>query len=257
MWTESGDYIQEMAMASSAPQNLHAVFVYGSLLADEVVAVLLNRVPQSSAAVLHNLCNLVRSFILSLVHFELVLTCSHRFSIKGRVYPAILPVENKKVTGRVCGIIHFGIIVVRYIEDVEYDRRTVEVSLMDGPEKLQAKTYVWRNSNDTNLYGDWDLSQQHRGLGFISIFSSVLKRLFNLMYGFSTDFFSIFVSLIFKQWKGVHMENFVKMTMSFVEELELPESMPRVTTYETFFQQAVTTPPCLNIIVYFPVQKCF
>lgn len=28
--------------------------------------------------------------------------------------------------------------------------------LQDGPEKLQAKTYVWRNSNDTNLYGDWD-----------------------------------------------------------------------------------------------------
>lgn len=26
---------------------------------------------------------------------------SHRFSIKGRIYPAILPVENKKVTGRV------------------------------------------------------------------------------------------------------------------------------------------------------------
>lgn len=28
--------------------------------------------------------------------------CSHRFSIKGRVYPAILPVENRKVTGKVC-----------------------------------------------------------------------------------------------------------------------------------------------------------
>lgn len=39
------------------------------------------------------------------------------------------------------------------------------------------------------------------------------------------------------------MENFVKMTMSFVEELELPESMPRVTTYETFFQQGSDNPP--------------
>ncbi|KAI9101509.1 hypothetical protein K1719_023753 [Acacia pycnantha] len=29
---------------------------------------------------------------------------SHRFSIKGRVYPAILPVEDKKVTGRVYNI---------------------------------------------------------------------------------------------------------------------------------------------------------
>lgn len=61
--------------------------------------------------------------------------------------------------------------------------------------------------------------------------------------GFLLTFSLYFVSLIFKQWKGVHMENFVKMTMSFVEELELPESMPRVTTYETFFQQGSDNPP--------------
>lgn len=52
-------------MASSAPQNLHAVFVYGSLLADDVVAALLNRVPHSSAAVVHNLS--VSPFSLPLV----------------------------------------------------------------------------------------------------------------------------------------------------------------------------------------------
>lgn len=41
-------------------------------------------------------------------HFWSLMNCwmafvsfSHRFSIKGRVYPALLPVENKKVTGRV------------------------------------------------------------------------------------------------------------------------------------------------------------
>ena len=79
MWTESGDYIQEMAMASSAPQNLHAVFVYGSLLADEVVAVLLNRVPQSSAAVLHNLS--VSPFTLSLVFSFGFWTCDFSISI--------------------------------------------------------------------------------------------------------------------------------------------------------------------------------
>ncbi|KAI3990338.1 hypothetical protein MKX01_037677, partial [Papaver californicum] len=64
---------------SSYHQNLHSVFVYGSLLADDVVKALLNRVPQNSAAILDNF---------------------KRFSIKGRVYPAILPVENTKVTGR-------------------------------------------------------------------------------------------------------------------------------------------------------------
>ncbi|RVX17596.1 AIG2-like protein D [Vitis vinifera] len=197
-----------MAMASSAPQNLHAVFVYGSLLADEVVAVLLNRVPQSSLPSSTTCQSLHSLFLLfSRLDFGLVISQSrfcHRFSIKGRVYPAILPVENKKVTGRVLlGVTDPELNILDTFEDVEYDRRTVEVSLMDGPEKLQAKTYVWRNSNDTNLYGDWD----------------------------------------FEQWKGVHMENFVKMTMSFVEELELPESMPRVTTYETFFQQGSDNPP--------------
>ncbi|KAG6608219.1 AIG2-like protein D, partial [Cucurbita argyrosperma subsp. sororia] len=40
---------------SHTPQNLHRVFVYGSLLSDEVVHILLKRTPQSSAAVLNDL----------------------------------------------------------------------------------------------------------------------------------------------------------------------------------------------------------
>ena len=28
--------------------------------------------------------------------------------------------------------------------------------LQDGLEKLEAEAYVWGNSNDTYLYGDWD-----------------------------------------------------------------------------------------------------
>lgn len=41
----------------------------------------------------------------------------------------------------------------------------------------------------------------------------------------------------YKEWKRVHMNDFVKMTMGFVEELEQPESKSRVITYESFFQQ--------------------
>lgn len=48
-----------MAMASASPSAsaaaAHNVFVYGSLLADDVVRVLLNRVPLSSAALLNGL----------------------------------------------------------------------------------------------------------------------------------------------------------------------------------------------------------
>lgn len=31
------------------------------------------------------------------------------------------------------------------------------------------------------------------------------------------------------------MEDFLKMTAGFVEELELPESKPRVATYESYY----------------------
>ncbi|KAI3959613.1 hypothetical protein MKW92_031876, partial [Papaver armeniacum] len=41
-------------ISSHHRQNLRNVFVYGSLLADDVVKALLNRVPQDSPAILNN-----------------------------------------------------------------------------------------------------------------------------------------------------------------------------------------------------------
>ncbi|KAG4198068.1 hypothetical protein ERO13_A05G065200v2, partial [Gossypium hirsutum] len=144
---------------------------------DDVVRVLLNRVPPSSAALLN--------------HF-------HRFSIKGRVYPAILPVQNCDVSGRVLiGISDPELYILDEFEDVEYQRTRVEVSLLKSSDKLQAHAYVWSNTSDPNLYGDWD----------------------------------------FEEWKQVHKERFIKMTMGFMEELELPESKPIGATYESFYQQ--------------------
>lgn len=167
-------------MSSTNPQSaaaLHDVFVYGSLLADDVVRVLLNRVPASSPAILHDY---------------------HRFSIKGRVYPAILPIEDKKVPGKVLlGITPFELHILDEFEDVEYERQTVDVYLMDSSEKLQASTYVWSNKTDPKLYGEWD----------------------------------------FEEWERLHKEEFIKMSLDFMGELQLPESKPRVTTYESFFQQ--------------------
>lgn len=40
-----------------------------------------------------------------------------------------------------------------------------------------------------------------------------------------------------KEWRRLHMKDFVKMTAGFVEELELPEAKPRVAAYESFYQQ--------------------
>ncbi|KAK1438229.1 hypothetical protein QVD17_04035 [Tagetes erecta] len=140
--------------------NTHTVFVYGSLLADDVVQILLNRVPQTSPAILNNY---------------------HRFSIKGRVYPAILPVENKKVTGRVLiGLSGTELDILDMYEDDEYDKRVVNVSLLDASEVLQAYTYVWGNSTDPDLYGDWD----------------------------------------FEEFKESKLKDYVEMTKSYVQELE-------------------------------------
>ncbi|GMH11812.1 hypothetical protein Nepgr_013653 [Nepenthes gracilis] len=158
-------------------QILHNVFVYGSLLADEVARVLLKRDPDSYPAILDGY---------------------HRFSIKGRVYPAILPVENKKVVGRVLvGVTDPELHTLDVFEDVEYVRNSVEVQREGNLEKLQAYTYLWADKNDPNLYGDWD----------------------------------------FEEWKRVDMEDFIKMTNEFMEERAQLESKTRVETYQSYYRQ--------------------
>ncbi|PQQ03002.1 AIG2-like protein D [Prunus yedoensis var. nudiflora] len=172
--------MSSVAMAQS--ESLHKVFVYGSLMAEDVCRVLLNRVPQSSPAILNGY---------------------HRYSIKGRVYPAILPVENDKVTGKLLlGITDPELHILDEFEDVEYERSTVEVSLVDSSDNLSVQAYVWSNKSDPNLYGDWN----------------------------------------FEEWKQIHKKDFIKMTTGFMEELELPEAKPRVATYESFFQQGPENP---------------
>ncbi|XP_071692186.1 AIG2-like protein D isoform X1 [Rutidosis leptorrhynchoides] len=179
-----------------------AVFVYGSLLADNVVQLLLNRVPQTSPAILNDY---------------------HRFSIKGRVYPAIRPVENKQVTGRVLiGLSATELDILDDYEAEEYDKRVVNVSLLiwdgnfpkfqsvrpywnesdlqfcwsiwladfkaaslgDTSEVLQAYTYVWGNSTDPDLYGEWD----------------------------------------FEDFKESKLKDYVEMTKRYVEEMDYPTS---------------------------------
>ncbi|KZV19801.1 hypothetical protein F511_18800 [Dorcoceras hygrometricum] len=158
------------------------VFVYGSLLSDDVVSALLSRVPPSSPAILPNY---------------------HRFSIKGVVYPAIIPVEDKKVTGKVLlGITPRELHILDTFEDIEYERKTVDVLLTDSNETLQTDTYVWQNKTDPNLYGEWD----------------------------------------FEEWKKLHSKDFLKMTAEFKEELELPDSKTRVAAYESFYQGLASIP---------------
>eukprot|EP00250_Pteridium_aquilinum_P013395 c21315_g1_i1 orf=273-635(-) len=90
---------------------VHNVFVYGTLLANEVVSALLQRIPPSSAAFLPDF---------------------HRYSIKGRVYPAILPANGDKVLGKVLfGLNDQELKLFDDFEDVEYRRQIVEPVLLE------------------------------------------------------------------------------------------------------------------------------
>ncbi|VAI55194.1 unnamed protein product [Triticum turgidum subsp. durum] len=146
----------------------HSVFVYGTLMAEEVVRVLLGRVPPSSPALLPN--QYVRP---------------QRLSIRGRVYPAILPVDGSKVPGKVWkGITDRELDVLDIFEDEQYVRETVGISLTDSADTMIAYTYIWGNVDDPDLYGEWD----------------------------------------FDEWKKVHLKDYFTMTQDFKEELEQLES---------------------------------
>ncbi|KAF8772149.1 hypothetical protein HU200_006147 [Digitaria exilis] len=146
-------------------------------MADEVVRAILNRVPPAAPALLPNY---------------------HRFNVKGRVYPGILPVDSKKVAGMVLmGVTDEELQLLDAFEDVEYTRTRVEISLNDSSEKMLADTYVWSDAHDSNLYGEWD----------------------------------------FEEWKKVHMKAFLAMTNGFMHGLQQSETKTRVETYESFMQQ--------------------
>ncbi|KAG2655945.1 AIG2-like protein D [Panicum virgatum] len=137
----------------------HSVFVYGTLMAEEVVRVLLGRAPPSSPALLPG---------------------HRRFSLRGRVYPAILPVPDHAVSGKVFrGLTDRELHVFDLFEDEEYVKKTVEVSLADTSEKSLAYAYIWGNEGDPDLYGEWD----------------------------------------YEEWRKVHLKDYLEMTREFMEEL--------------------------------------
>uniref|UniRef100_A0A0D6R6Z4 Putative gamma-glutamylcyclotransferase n=1 Tax=Araucaria cunninghamii TaxID=56994 RepID=A0A0D6R6Z4_ARACU len=170
-----------MAIGATSLQ-FHNVFVYGTLMADEVVNVLLNRVPPCSPAVLQGY---------------------RRHSIRGRVYPAIVPAENNSVNGKVIrDLTDYEMDLFDEFEDVEYVRTLEEVIVLgnetqqNGSDQLKAHTYVWADANDENLYGEWN----------------------------------------FKEWKDVHMNDFLKMCESFIADFKELRVTRRVPIYETFFE---------------------
>lgn len=91
--------------ASAMSGRIHSVFVYGSFTGRRRRSCSSQTSPSvflchSQQLVCPFQFDFYFKFISCLINCG-VDDCSHRFSIKGRVYPAILPLENHKVTGRV------------------------------------------------------------------------------------------------------------------------------------------------------------
>ncbi|CAA7051900.1 unnamed protein product [Microthlaspi erraticum] len=124
---------------SSSDAPSHNVFVYGSILEPAVAAVILDRTPDTVPAILHGY---------------------HRYKLKGRSHPCIVPLESGKVNGLVItGVSDAELNKFDVSEGNLYERVTVEVVRTDNSEKMKAETYVWVNKDDPALYGEWDFEE--------------------------------------------------------------------------------------------------
>eukprot|EP01026_Neomeris_dumetosa_P026613 TRINITY_DN21708_c0_g1_i5.p3 TRINITY_DN21708_c0_g1~~TRINITY_DN21708_c0_g1_i5.p3 ORF type:complete len:150 (+),score=12.54 TRINITY_DN21708_c0_g1_i5:28-477(+) len=114
------------------------LFVYGTLLADEVIKVLLKRVPKQRTATLKGYT---------------------RYGIKGQVFPAIVPTNNKQsVAGQIMmGLSQKEMKILDEYESDEYFRELVEVLIPQEEEAMQVYVYVWRDQFRYLLDGNsWD-----------------------------------------------------------------------------------------------------
>ncbi|EFJ19434.1 hypothetical protein SELMODRAFT_110984 [Selaginella moellendorffii] len=116
------------------------VFVYGTLLADEIVRILIKRVPSSCDAVLADY---------------------HRFSVRNRVYPGATYRKGDRIKGKkvLLDLTHEELQVMDDFEGEEYKRLTVEPCLLDQSITLKAFVYVWVDPEDKDLFGSWDYEE--------------------------------------------------------------------------------------------------
>eukprot|EP00892_Ulva_mutabilis_P012450 jgi/Ulvmu1/9578/UM054_0008.1 len=98
------------------------VFVYGTLMADQIAGKLLGRVPASCQATLQN-------------HI--------RYKVKGHAFPAIVEKEGETVEGKLLKELNAKeLSILDEYEAEEYDRHQVVVTQASG-DQARAFVYVW------------------------------------------------------------------------------------------------------------------
>ncbi|KAK9824562.1 hypothetical protein WJX72_011320 [[Myrmecia] bisecta] len=118
------------------------VFVYGTLLAHEILHILLKRVPDNKPAVLHGY---------------------RRYRIKQRVYPALV---KRRPGDSVQGLVLFDLTpqeieILDEYEDEDYFKDAASPVLEDG-NSVDADVYLFKDNLRHLLYGDWDYDQFRR-----------------------------------------------------------------------------------------------
>lgn len=113
------------------------VFVYGSLLFPEIADGLCRCRVNTAAATLKGFA---------------------RYALKGADYPAIIPHDGSKVTGKVLlNIDEKAIKLLQFYEGDEYEMRSVEVETESA--KIKAIAFVWNAGNKFLENFDWSIDK--------------------------------------------------------------------------------------------------
>lgn len=116
------------------------VFTYGTLMSENVLQVVLGRVPQREDGILHN--------------YE-------RRPIQGQVYPAVMHAPEKLVAGVVLhDLTAEEIIILDAFEDPAYERCCLPVTLNSG-DQVVARVWVRSSENvdDLDANCDWSFTE--------------------------------------------------------------------------------------------------
>mmetsp|Transcript_30212 Transcript_30212/g.55198 ORF Transcript_30212/g.55198 Transcript_30212/m.55198 type:complete len:151 (-) Transcript_30212:379-831(-) len=118
-------------------------FVYGTLMAEEVLNVLLKRVPDMKHASIHDF---------------------KRFKIKNQVFPAIIPSPGDVVKGMILlNLTDEELNVLDVYEDEEYYRDTVKPVLEEGMTEVEADVYIWKDKfRNLLLPEEWEYDAWRR-----------------------------------------------------------------------------------------------
>mmetsp|Transcript_21383 Transcript_21383/g.87345 ORF Transcript_21383/g.87345 Transcript_21383/m.87345 type:complete len:150 (-) Transcript_21383:1370-1819(-) len=117
------------------------LFVYGTLISPKVCDRVLDRVPEG---------------------YEAVLNGYRRFSLSGRLYPAIKPDPDGAVRGRVILVYASEISKLDYFEADEYLRREEKVLEVESGEERTVQVYVGRQFIYHDMNGEWDFEEFER-----------------------------------------------------------------------------------------------